>query len=110
MAKLGSKKDKDSGVVRPHWLWFLVLDGGIWMLVQLVVNRELYEKARAKTDNRLPPHATLQGLLAGTAVVHVGEALVAGRMASRRGLPRRGWMVQTFIVGFPSLSALRKAG
>jgi hypothetical protein len=102
-------KAKDSGVVRPHWLWFLVLDGGIWVLLQLVVNKQLYVKAQQKSSNRLPPYRVLQGMLAGTAVIHAGEAVVAGRMASKRGLPRRGWMLQTFIVGFPSLSALRKA-
>jgi hypothetical protein len=101
-------KAKDSGVVRPHWLWFLVLDGGIWVLLQLVVNKELYVKAQQKSSNRLPPHGALQAMLAGTAVIHVAEAVVAGRMASRRGLRRRGWVLQTFVVGFPSLSALRK--
>jgi hypothetical protein len=50
----------------------------------------------------------LQGLLAGTAVIHVGEAVMAGRMAAKRGLNRRGWVLQTFIVGFPSLLKLRQ--
>ena len=37
-----------------------------------------------------------------------GEALVAGRMAKRRGLSPRGWRLQTLIVGFPSLRTLRR--
>jgi hypothetical protein len=43
-----------------------------------------------------------------TAVTHVGEALAAGPMARRRGLSPRGWRLQTLIVGFPSLRALRR--
>jgi hypothetical protein len=50
----------------------------------------------------------LQALLIGTAVVHVTEALVAGRMAKRRGLSPRGWRLQTLVVGFPSLRSLRR--
>ena len=49
-------------------------------------------------------------MLVGTAAIHVTEALVAGRIARRRGLPVRGWRWQTFIVGFPSLLALRRSG
>ncbi len=60
------------------------------------------------SGDKLPPQEALQALLAATAVIHVGEALVAGRMARRRGLAPRGWRLQTLIVGFPSLRALRK--
>ena len=52
----------------------------------------------------------LQAMLVGTAVIHVTEALVAGRIARRRGLPARGWRLQTLVVGFPSLLALRRSG
>ena len=48
-------------------------------------------------------------MLAGTAAIHFAEALAAGRIAKRRGLAARGWRLQTFVVGFPSLLALRKA-
>ena len=37
------------------------------------------------------------------------EALVAGRMAKRRGLAPAGWRLQTFVVGFPSLLSLRRS-
>lgn len=99
---------KEKKVVHPHWLWFLVLDGGIWLLIQIMFNRKTYEQAREKASNRLPSFEIVQGLLAGTAVIHAGEAMLAGRMAAKRGLPRRGWMLQTFVVGFPSLLELRK--
>jgi hypothetical protein len=100
--------EKDSKVVRPHWLWFLVLDGGILLLIQIVCNRAPYERVREKTTDRLPSYQVVQSLLAGTAVIHVGEAMLAARMADKRGLRRRGWALQTFAVGFPSLLELRK--
>jgi Domain of unknown function (DUF4499) len=101
---------KRPGAVRPHWLWFLVLDGGIWALIQFVINPGLYERVRSRSGDRLPPQRAIQGLLAGTVVIHAGEAMVASRMATRRGLPARPWALQTFVVGFPSLLALRRQG
>ena len=95
--------------MRPSLLWFLLLDGGIVLLVRLAFNRPAYERALEVSGNRLPPREVLYALLAGTAVIHVGEALAAGRMARRRGLSPRGWRLQTFIVGFPSLRTLRRA-
>jgi hypothetical protein len=108
MARATEPRTNERGVVRPHWLWFLVLDGGIWLLIQFVINPGLYERVRDRSGDRLPPHGTIKGLLAGTAVIHTGEAIVAGRMAAQRGLPRRPWAIQTFVVGFPSLLAMRR--
>jgi hypothetical protein len=100
-----------SGVVRPSWFWFLLLDGGIVVLARLVFSQSAYDKAGEVSGGALPPREFLRALLVGTAVVHAGEAVAAGVMARRRGLakPRR-WQLQTFIVGFPSLLALRKSG
>jgi hypothetical protein len=50
----------------------------------------------------------LRWLLIATGVIHVTEAAVAARNAGRRGLPRRKWGLQTFVVGFPSLLELRR--
>ena len=100
---------KRSGVVRPSLLWFLLLDGGIVVLTKLAVSRAAYDKVDEMTGQALPPRETLQALLVGTAVVHAAEAVVAGRMATRRGLSPRGWRLQTFIVGFPSLLSMRRS-
>ncbi|HXB37266.1 MAG TPA: DUF4499 domain-containing protein [Acidimicrobiales bacterium] len=102
-------KAKRSGVVRPSLFWFLLLDGGIVVLLRLAFNRPAYDRALKVSGNRLPPKEVLYSLLAATAVIHVGEAVAAGRMARRRGLSPNGWRLQTFIVGFPSLRALRRA-
>ena len=91
-------------------LWFLLLDGGIVLLARFSFSAAAYTSGRAISRDNLPPREVLQALLAATAVIHAGEALAAGRMARRRGLPPRGWRLQTLIVGFPSLLAMRKAG
>ena len=72
------------------------------------MSKTAYDKVNDMTSDALPPRETLQALLIGTAVVHVTEALVAGRMAKRRGLSPRGWRLQTLVVGFPSLRSLRR--
>jgi hypothetical protein len=99
---------RQRGVRRPSLFWFLLLDGGIVLLAVLVFSDAAYARARERLENRLPSRDTLVGLLVATAVIHTVEALAAGRVAGRRGLPARGWRAQTFVVGFPSLLALRK--
>ena len=97
-------------MTRPSWLWFLLLDGGIVILTKLSLSKKSYDKAEEVSRSALPPREVLQVMLVGTALIHAGEALVAGRMARRRGLPARGWRLQTLVVGFPSLLALRRSG
>ena len=100
---------KRPGAVRPSWFWFFLLDGGIIALSKLAVSKNAYDRVNGMTRDGLPPRETLQALLIGTAVVHATEALAAGRMAKRHGLSPRGWRLQTFIVGFPSLLSLRRS-
>jgi hypothetical protein len=92
----------------PSPLWFLVLDTGLAATAVLSVSGRTYEKVAAKVP--LPPRPVVQALLAGTAVVHVAEAVGAYRFAKARGMDRSAarWAVQTFVVGFPSLLELRK--
>jgi hypothetical protein len=101
-------KSKRSGVVRPSLFWFLLLDGGIVLLTRLALSKPAYDRGREVSGDRLPPREVLQAMLAGTVVIHVAESVAAGRMARRRGLSPRGWRLQTLIVGFPSLRALRR--
>lgn len=106
---MATNRQKQGGVVRPSLLWFLLLDGGIVVLARLALSGRAYDRGREIGGDRLPPREVLQALLAATAVIHVSEAFAAGRMARRRGLPPGGWRLQTFIVGFPSLRAMRRA-
>jgi hypothetical protein len=97
-------------VVRPRWGWFALLDGGIAVLLAVSLSQRAYERAPELGPLRLPTKKALRRLLAGTVIVHVVEASAAARLASRRDLPVRSWMLQTLAVGFPSLLALRRAG
>ena len=90
-------------------MWFLLLDGGIVLLARLALSSRAHRRGSEISGGSLPPREVLQALLAATAVIHAGEALAAGRVARRRGLSPGGWRLQTFIVGFPSLLALRRA-
>ena len=94
--------------MRPSLFWFLLLDGGIVVLTGLALRKPAYTKAREMAGDALPPREVLQALLAATVVIHATEAVAAGRMARRRGLTPRGWRLQTLVVGFPSLLALRR--
>ena len=97
-----------NGVVRPHPLWFLLLDGGIVLLARLAFNGGAHRRGTEISRGSLPPREVLQALLAATVVIHATEALAAGRMARRRGLSPGGWRLQTLVVGFPSLLAMRQ--
>ena len=106
---MAKARPKRSDVVRPALLWFVLLDGGILLLARLALSGPAHRRGTEISRGSLPPREVLQTLLAATAVIHAGEALAAGRMARRRGLSPRGWRLQTFVVGFPSLLALRRA-
>jgi len=103
-------KGSRSGLIRPSLLWFLLLDGGIIVMIKLVVSQEAYDRLDELSGGTLPPRSRLRAMLAGTAAIHLAEALAAGRIAKRRGLAPGAWRLQTLFVGFPSLLALRKAG
>jgi len=95
-------------VIRPPLGWFVLLDGGLIALAALSASASLHAKASEAAPTPLPPQSALRKLLAGAALTHVGEGLIGARMASRRGLPKRGWALQTLVVGFPSILQLRK--
>ncbi len=103
-------KTSSAGLVRPSLLWFLLLDGGIIVMIKLVLSQQAHDRLNGLSGEKLPSRSTLRAMLAGTAAIHLAEALIAGRIAERRGLAPGGWRRQTFVVGFPSLLALRKAG
>jgi hypothetical protein len=106
---MANARSRRSDVVRPSVLWFVLLDGGIVLLARLALSGRAHRRGTEISRGSLPPREVLQALLAATAVIHAAEALAAGRMARRRGLSPGGWRLQTFVVGFPSLLALRRA-
>jgi hypothetical protein len=92
------------GVVRPAWWWFALLDGGIAVLALLAGNDSIARRSPVP----LPGPSLARRMLVATAAIHLVEAVGAARVAHRRGLSTRRWAGQTFVVGFPSLVALRR--
>lgn len=95
-----------AGVVRPALGWFILLDGALLKLAVLAFNPTVYEKARDFVP--LPEQRVLREIFYWAIAVHAGEALLARRMARRRGVPAGPWVRQSFVVGFPSLLKLRQ--
>jgi hypothetical protein len=100
---------KRSKVVRPSWALFALLDGGIVAMTVLALNEKVHGAVNEALPTELPSRRVLKSMMVGTAVIHAAEAMMAARGARRRGLPPLGWAFQTFIVGFPSLFALRRS-
>jgi hypothetical protein len=99
-----------SKVVRPSLGWFALLDGGLAALAVLSSSAGAHQAVSEASPLPLPPQSRLRAMLAAAFVIHLVEARAAARAARRYGLPARGWALQTFVVGFPSLFALRRAG
>lgn len=93
---------------RPAPAWFAVLDGGVALLGLMATSQAAYDVVSRRLP--VPSRRTIKVLLAGTAAVHVGEAVYAYRVANENGFHRSAsrWAVQTFVVGFPSLLKLRE--
>ena len=76
----------------------------------LVYSQKSYDKAQELSGGSLPQQRALRRLFIGAAALHAAESVAAALLARRRGLPSPWrWQLQTFIVGFPSLLALRKS-
>lgn len=103
-----TKTHKKPAAVRPKWWWFALLDGGIVALFVFSLSDGAHRAVSESGPAPLPPQRVLRGMLAGTALIHAVEAMVAARGARRRGLDAGSWARQTFAVGFPSLLALRR--
>jgi Domain of unknown function (DUF4499) len=100
-------KDTPSLLVHPHWGWFVLLDGGLALLCSLSFSDRAH--GGMARFSPLPRQRFLRRLFVLAVAIHVFEAIGAARGARRRGLPVRVWAMQTLVVGFPSLLALRHA-
>jgi hypothetical protein len=100
-------KDTASFVVHPHWGWFVLLDGGLALLCSVSFSDRAH--GAVARFSPLPRQRFLRRLLVFAVAIHLVEAIGATRGAYRRGLPARVWALQTLVVGFPSLLALRHA-
>jgi 3beta-hydroxy-delta5-steroid dehydrogenase/steroid delta-isomerase len=94
-------------VDRPHWLWWVLLPGGMAALGALALMPTLHALSSRHLIS-LPPRWALGLVFAWAAVVHVYKGLRAARLASSAGLSPAGWGWQTFVLGFASMRLLRR--
>lgn len=94
-------------VERPHFLWWASIVFGMSLLSVLALWNGAYAWWATRVTT-LFPQPLLRVLLVGALAAHVGEGLYAYRLAARLGLvhSQRGWLLQTLILGFPSLRLL----
>lgn len=96
------------GVERPHWAFWVAILGGMSLVSALACSERAYE-LWAEYMGRWLPQPVIQGIFVAGWGAHVLEALHARKLALELGLSdaeRRGWTLQTFLLGFPSLGKL----
>jgi hypothetical protein len=94
--------------VRPATGWYLLLDGGIVMLVALTLSDRAHQAVARRVS--IPSRPALRALAVATAVVHVAEASWAAHVVRREALSRSGrrWVTHVLVVGFPALRSLHR--
>jgi len=91
---------------RPAWWWFALLDGPLGLLALLALRPGLAAKVRRRIP--LQSDRTLRAVFALAIAIHLGEGALAWKNAKKRGVPALPWVLQTTLVGFPSLLLLNQ--
>lgn len=98
----------DDTVERPHLGWWISILFGMGLTSVLACSDRAYAVWAEHLGDWLP-RSTIQKIFVVAWALHVGEALYARKLATELGYgdeARRGWTVQTFLLGYPSLSKL----
>lgn len=103
----GERRAAGDQIERPHVGWWIAVVGGMAFLAILAFDARAYARWCAHVTAALP-QPFLRGLFAAAVLTHVIEATYALRLAQRHGLHAAGWLVQTFLLGYPSLRLLRR--
>jgi hypothetical protein len=92
----------------PHVLWWAAVLGGMLVLGVLAFADGAYHFWSNVVTAALP-QGLLRGVFVAALLTHAAEAWYAFHLAGRVGLndSRAGWVVQTFLLGYPSLRFLR---
>lgn len=110
MTQTSSISGSRPGVERPHLFWWAIILFGMTLTGVLAYNDAAYGMW-AENVTTLLPQGLIQWIFVVAVGIHVTEALVALRMASRNadkaGSPF-GWFIQTLLLGYASLGLLRK--
>ena len=93
---------------RPPLVWWIVIGIGLGMNALVGLSDSAYSLWCSYVTTALP-QGLIRNIFLGAVVVHLCEAAYAWRLARRVGLKSAAaWTLQTFLIGFPSLSRLRE--
>lgn len=96
-------------VDHPELGWWVAVLGGLGTLGVLAFDAGAYATWCAHVTAGIS-QGRLRIIFVAAVLTHAAEAAYAWRVARRAGLTTsaRGWVVQTFVLGFPSLRLLRR--
>ena len=99
----------DDRVESPKLHWWISIVGGLTLLGFQGLHPEFYNWWIA-TVHPLPAQNVMAWIFIACLPIHIYEAVYVYRLANLLGMPESamGWSIQTFILGFPSTSLLRK--
>jgi hypothetical protein len=96
-------------IERPEVYWWVSILGGIGLTAVLGFSDGAYALWHGHVTTLLS-QPIIQLIFMGAVLTHLAEAIYALRLTQRLGLRDSaiGWVVQTFLLGFPSLRLLRR--
>ncbi len=103
----GEGRVTGSQIDRPQVGWWIAVLGGMIFLAALAFDPGAYAQWCAHVTAALP-QPFLRWLFGAAVLTHMIEATYALRLAQRHGLRAGGWLVQTALLGYPSLRLLRR--
>jgi hypothetical protein len=95
-------------VERPHVGWWVSILFGMSLTSTLACSDTAYALWSEHVMSFLS-RGTIQKIFVVAWALHIGEALYARKLAGELGFSaaaRRGWTLQTFLLGYPSLKKL----
>ncbi|MBI1817519.1 MAG: DUF4499 domain-containing protein [Deltaproteobacteria bacterium] len=96
-------------IERPELHWWVTIVGGVGLTAVLGFSDEAYALWHGHVTTLLS-QPIIQLIFIGAVLTHLAEAIYALRLTQRLDLRDSaiGWVVQTFLLGFPSLRLLRR--
>ncbi|CAF1400435.1 unnamed protein product [Adineta steineri] len=100
----------------PHLFWWIIIPGGVGLIFLLghypnvIPFQYLGGFGASSSSFALKNHILLLVVFWSTVIAHGYEAIVARRICQKLNLDQKStllWMIQTFILGFPSLKNLK---
>ena len=96
-------------VDRPHWIWFVVVWGGLALLAALAFIPS-FHAWYGQAVHAMPSQTVLVWVLLACLPIHVFEGWLALKICEELGMTAsaKGWAWQCFALGYPSTRLLLK--